>query len=107
MTHLKANSIPVHKKCVFVRETGIVYTRSTAVLHILKCLGWTWKMMVVLIIIPSSFIRDFIYDKIAQHRYRLFGPCDSYRGPVGQIFKNKIKGINRRAGQYGGNDSAT
>jgi predicted DCC family thiol-disulfide oxidoreductase YuxK len=56
---------------VFIHE-GKSYIRSSATLHVLKELGGIWKTFYVFIIVPP-FIRDFIYDRIAKIRYRIFG----------------------------------
>ena len=58
------------------KKDGQFYLRSSAVLHILKDLGGTWKILYVFIIIPP-FIRDFFYRLIAHNRYRLFGKRES------------------------------
>jgi len=60
---------------IYITEQGI-YTRSTAVLHILKNLGTGWNLLYVFIIIPP-FIRDYIYRIVARNRYRLSGRGDS------------------------------
>lgn len=58
------------------KKDGQFYLRSSAVLHILKDIGGTWKTLYVFIIIPP-FIRDFFYRLIAHNRYRLFGKRDT------------------------------
>jgi predicted DCC family thiol-disulfide oxidoreductase YuxK len=58
------------------KKDGQFYLRSSAVLHILKDLGGTWKILYIFIIIPP-FIRDFFYRFIAHNRYRLFGKRDN------------------------------
>ena len=45
---------------------------SDAVFAIWTALGWPWKAMAVLAIIPKAW-RDPAYRWIARHRYRLFG----------------------------------
>lgn len=49
-----------------------IYTKSTAVLEILRDLGGFWKCLYVFIIFPK-FIRDGIYDLVAKYRYKVFG----------------------------------
>ena len=46
--------------------------KSTAALKLLKQLCYPCKFFYLFIIIPRP-VRDFIYDLIARHRYRLFG----------------------------------
>ncbi len=53
-------------------SSGVAYTKSRAILRIFKDIGSFWKLLYLFIIIPRP-IRDWIYDKIAQNRYRLFG----------------------------------
>ncbi len=53
-------------------ENGKIFTQSTAVLKIIKDLYGAWKLMYAFIIIPS-FIRNFIYNFIANNRYKWFG----------------------------------
>ena len=59
------------KSVVYIKENKY-YTRSSAVLNILKDLGGGWSLFYGFIIIPV-FIRDFIYNIIAGIRYRIFG----------------------------------
>jgi predicted DCC family thiol-disulfide oxidoreductase YuxK len=50
---------------------GRLLVKSEGALEILRRLpGWQWSA--VLLMIPRS-IRDWIYDRIARNRYRLFG----------------------------------
>ncbi|MGM8214271.1 thiol-disulfide oxidoreductase DCC family protein [Bacillaceae bacterium W0354] len=49
-----------------------VYTKSTAALHICKNLPGWWKCLFIFIIIPK-FIRDPLYNLIANNRYKWFG----------------------------------
>lgn len=50
----------------------MIYTKSTAVLEILRDLGGFWKCLFVFIIFPK-IIRDGIYDLVAKYRYKVFG----------------------------------
>jgi predicted DCC family thiol-disulfide oxidoreductase YuxK len=53
-----------------------VSLRSTAVLRILRYLGWPWKAGLVGYVLPRE-IRDSLYDVVAWWRYRLFGRYDA------------------------------
>lgn len=53
-------------------ENEQVYHKSTAALKIAQKLDGAWKLAYGLIIVPT-FIRDFVYDLIAQNRYSFFG----------------------------------
>ena len=62
-------------------EGNVVYTRSTAVLRMLKHLGRGWQLLYVFIYIPQP-IRDGVYTLIATNRYKLFGKKDQCRIPT-------------------------
>jgi predicted DCC family thiol-disulfide oxidoreductase YuxK len=53
-------------------ENGKVFTKSTAALRVLKLLGGKWKLIYAFILFPP-FIRNGVYDIIANNRYRMFG----------------------------------
>jgi predicted DCC family thiol-disulfide oxidoreductase YuxK len=53
-------------------EEEKIYTKSSAVLNILKRLDGLWPLLYVFIIVPP-FIRNPVYDVIAKYRYRWFG----------------------------------
>ena len=58
-----------------------LYTKSTAVLMICKQLIGLIKILYPFIILPK-FFRDFIYDLVAENRYKLFGRKESCRVPT-------------------------
>lgn len=71
---------------IVLYEEGRFYTHSTASLRIARRLRFPWSLAYVLIIIPK-FIRDAVYRRIADNRYRLFGrdhacllPNEEYKG---------------------------
>jgi predicted DCC family thiol-disulfide oxidoreductase YuxK len=65
---------------VFVHE-GKAYQKSTGVLLLAKELGGVYQLAVLLLVVPR-FIRDFVYDQVAQNRYKWFGKSDSCRMPT-------------------------
>jgi predicted DCC family thiol-disulfide oxidoreductase YuxK len=67
--HHKKN---VNRGSVLLIEDEKIYTKSTAVLNILKRLDGLWPLCYVFIIVPP-FIRNPVYDVIAKYRYRWFG----------------------------------
>jgi predicted DCC family thiol-disulfide oxidoreductase YuxK len=67
------NEKNVNKGSVLLIQDEKIYTKSNAVLHILRCLDGLWPLFFVFIIVPG-FIRDPVYDIIAKYRYRWFGP---------------------------------
>ena len=62
-------------------EANVLYTRSTAVLRVLKHLGRGWQLLYVFIFLPQV-LRDGLYKLIATNRYRLFGKKDACRVPT-------------------------
>jgi len=52
-----------------------VFIKSSAVLEILKDLPIGWRILLIGIILPN-FIRDWMYDLIVKHRYKIFGKKD-------------------------------
>ncbi len=69
---------------VILIQQGQVYTKSTAILRVLKELGRGWQIFSIFIIIPR-FIRDAIYNLVAHSRYRLFGKNEQCRMPSPDI----------------------
>lgn len=59
----------------------IVFTKSSAALHIAKRLDGIWKLVYVFSIVPKP-MRDLVYDLIARNRYKWFGKRDSCRIPI-------------------------
>lgn len=60
---------PAERSTVVYMKNGIPFFKSKAILMILKDMGRGWNLFYAFIIIPS-FIRDFIYDRIAAKRRR-------------------------------------
>lgn len=59
-----------------VYETdGEIYLKSSAALKILYDLGGVWKCLTVFYILPKP-CRDWVYDFVADNRYRWFGKMD-------------------------------
>jgi predicted DCC family thiol-disulfide oxidoreductase YuxK len=69
------NKKNVNRGSVLLIQGDKIYTKSNAVLHILKCLDGLWPLFYGFIIVPG-FIRDPVYDIIAKYRYRWFGPSN-------------------------------
>jgi len=71
--YLKKHKLPETQLNSFILVEGdVLYTRSTAALRVCKKLGGGWPLLYAAIWIPP-FIRDGIYNWIAQNRYRWFG----------------------------------
>ncbi len=56
---------------VYIRNNKI-FLQSSAALNIFKDLGLPWKLMYILVVLPSP-LRDFFYKIIAKYRYIFFG----------------------------------
>jgi len=57
-------------------EQGRMYTRSTAFLRVVRYLKFPWCMLYAGVVVPRP-VRNWIYEKIALHRFRLFGRSDA------------------------------
>lgn len=80
--YLQKHHLPVDQFNSFVLIEGEkAYTRSTAVLRLLKHLGKGWQLLYAFVIIPP-FIRDAGYRFIARNRYRWFGKKEECRVPT-------------------------
>lgn len=66
--HLSANTF----NSFILFKNGKVYTKSTAALLVAKELSGGWPLLSAFIIVPR-FIRDDVYNFIAQNRYKWFG----------------------------------
>lgn len=63
---------PSQLTSVVLVHNGEVYTKSTAVLKVLKILGFPWSVLSVFLVVPAR-LRNFIYDFVAARRYQWFG----------------------------------
>ena len=77
--HIPQQMIDDLSSIVFLKN-GNIFTKSTAVLHILRTFGGIWHIISWLTIIPT-FIRDPLYTLIAKNRYSLFGKLETCRLP--------------------------
>jgi predicted DCC family thiol-disulfide oxidoreductase YuxK len=57
-------------------EEGALYSRSRAILFVLRELGGVWKLSRVLGVLPTPLL-DGAYNLVARYRYRLFGKYDA------------------------------
>ena len=70
----------VHVVVDYRSATGRVLNRSAAALFVLGELGWPWKAATVLRWLPAA-LRDRLYDRVAAHRYWIFGRHASCPAP--------------------------
>jgi len=85
---LQFSSRKIDFKSILLIKNGIIYDKSTAVLLITKQLSNYYKFLYGLIIIPA-FMRDFVYNFIAKHRYNWFGKEESCMIPSASL-KNRF-----------------
>jgi predicted DCC family thiol-disulfide oxidoreductase YuxK len=64
-------STDVYDSMVYV-EGDTLYQQSDAFFQVIATLGYPWKAVLVFRLIPR-FICNWLYDRIAFNRYRLFG----------------------------------
>ena len=78
------NKYPVvySNKTLYYFRNNRCYSKSTAILYILKDLGGFWQCLYPLILIPAK-LRDAIYLLVSKYRYRIFGKADSCIKPFG------------------------
>ena len=57
--------------------------KSDAVLRLAYHLGGAWRASAVLWLVPRP-VRDWVYDRVARHRYRLFGRLARRPDPPGR-----------------------
>ncbi len=77
--YLKDNQLPLDEfeYMVYV-ENNKIYAKSTAALKIARKMSGIWPILYGFIIIPK-FLRDAIYNLIANNRYKWFGKRDQCR----------------------------
>lgn len=64
----------------FDTETEQVFARSRAVIRMVAALGGVYRAIMIGRILPA-FVRDFLYDRIAKNRYRMFGKREACMVP--------------------------
>jgi predicted DCC family thiol-disulfide oxidoreductase YuxK len=61
-----------------------VHRKSSASLRVLRYLSGAWPLLSVLLLIPKP-IRDWLYDRFAERRYRWFGRRDDCLVPTPEL----------------------
>ncbi|MDE3235920.1 MAG: thiol-disulfide oxidoreductase DCC family protein [Bacteroidota bacterium] len=70
----------------FLIQTGKLYNRSTAAIHVVKQLSFPWRLLYAFIIIPLP-IRNAVYNFIAKNRYNWFGKKEICWVPTPELKK--------------------
>ena len=63
-------------QAVILMHNGRIYFDSTAALKIGQYLNFPWSILSNVGLLVPRFIRDWVYNKIALHRYQWFGKRD-------------------------------
>lgn len=58
------------------RSSPALLIKSAAALAVIESLGVPWRWLRVFNIVPAG-VRDWSYDRVARHRYRIFGRYDT------------------------------
>jgi predicted DCC family thiol-disulfide oxidoreductase YuxK len=85
-TLLEKYNVPGEIESIVLIENDKAYFKSAAALRISRHLRGAWKLLSILMIIPSP-IRNFVYDLIARNRYKWFGKKDSCMLPPENVRK--------------------
>jgi len=73
-------------------KQGKLFRKSTAILYIARDLIGPWPLFYFFIIVPT-FLRDLVYDFVAQHRYSWFGKSDQCRVPTPELRERFVEDI--------------
>lgn len=65
-------------------EEGRHYVKSAAALRVARGLKGLWPLLYVFMLVPGP-IRDFVYDRVARNRYRLFGRRETCLAPSADL----------------------
>ena len=68
-----------HQSIIYISK-GRVLQKSQAVIAVLSDMGGIWRTAKLLSVLPTKF-SDWIYDRIAQNRYKWFGRQDTCMVP--------------------------
>ena len=63
-------------QAVILIDEGKLYLGSTAALKIGQYLNFPWSILSYIGLVVPRFIRDLVYNQIAQHSYQWFGKRD-------------------------------
>lgn len=75
---------PTDLDTLLVVRGGQVFHKLDAVMVVLAAMGWPWRGMAVLRALPRP-LKDWLYDRMARNRYRLFGRADQCLVPTPDV----------------------
>jgi len=73
-------SFPTGLDAIVFYKNHKLYIGAAAFFELAKRFKYPWRFFALFIVVPD-FISNFIYDLVAQNRYRLFGRADSCELP--------------------------
>lgn len=62
-------------RTIVLIKQDVYWLRAQAILRVMAFLPWPWKALSFLRVLPD-FFTNFLYNRIASNRYRLFGYYD-------------------------------
>ena len=78
------NIDPLDTDSIILIENGKAYVKSTAALRVARNLSGALPLLYGFIIVPA-FIRNWVYDFIAKHRYKWYGKKESCLIPTPEL----------------------
>jgi predicted DCC family thiol-disulfide oxidoreductase YuxK len=96
MVERAVNSTARADDYIVLVEGSTAYTRSSAFLRVMLRLPFPWPLAAAAWIIPA-LLRNWMYDRIARNRYRMFGRHDVCAAPTPDPQRRFLGG--RRANQ--------
>ena len=82
---LKQFQLPLENFNSFILlQNDKAYNKSTGALKVARQIKGAWSWLYIFMIIPK-FIRDAVYDWIAQNRYKWFGKKDACMLPTPEL----------------------
>lgn len=82
---LKEGHLPIDDLDTFVMvQSKRYYTKSEAALRVLRKLDGWWRILYMFRLVPIA-LRNFVYNRIARNRYRLFGKAEVCLLPTAEL----------------------
>jgi len=77
---------------LIVLDQGRAYLKSAAVMQLARRLRQPWRSLAVLEFLPRHWL-DWLYDRVARNRYRLFGRYDSCPLPDASLRARYVENV--------------
>lgn len=87
---VRTHHLSVHMESVVLIKGEKAYSKSGAILRIALSLTGFWPCLSVFLLVPP-FIRDRVYDLIANNRYRWFGRKDQCLIPTPELLNRFLE----------------